>query len=191
MIPETQIPSAPMQKKDSWWDVVRFILITAAIVLPIRFFVVQPFMVSGPSMEPNFMNNDYLLVDELTYRFEKPQRGDVIIFMQKAENKYLIKRVIGLPGETVILSGNTITIKNAAHPDGFNIDESFLTYTFSEPPKMIVLDSDHYFVLGDNRPVSYDSRYWGPLAAEEILGRPLLRLFPFNKIGLFPGKANL
>ena len=171
----------------SWRDIFKFVIITAAIVIPIRLFIAQPFIISGPSMEPTFMNNDYLIVDEISYRFEKPKRGEVIIFNQPMEGKYLIKRIIGLPGDTVTLSGNTITIKNAAHPEGFTLDQTYLTYTNPETPKTITLDNSHYFVLGDNRPVSYDSRYWGPLASSDIIGRPFLRLYPFNKIALWPG----
>jgi signal peptidase I len=173
--------------KDSWWDIVKFALITAAIVLPIRFFIAQPFMVSGPSMDPTFGDKDYLIVDEISYRFEKPKRGEVIIFKRPEENKYLIKRIIGLPGETVELLGNTATIKNTEHPEGFVLDQMFIVNNKSEPQKTFVLDNNHYFVLGDNRPVSYDSRGWGPLDAKNIVGRPFLRLYPFTKMSVFPG----
>lgn len=178
------------QKKESWRDIVKFALITAAIVLPIRFFVAQPFLVSGPSMEPTFNNNDYLIVDEISYRFEKPKRGEVIVFNRPEEHKYLIKRIIGLPNETVTLAGGVITIKNLARPGGFTLDQSFISKKTSEPEKTVVLDATHYFVLGDNRPVSYDSRYWGPLEAKNIVGRPFLRLYPFNALGVFPGSES-
>lgn len=188
---DTKISPENIAPKESWWDLVKFALITAAIVLPIRFYIAQPFIVSGPSMEPTFMNNDYLIVDEISYRFEKPKRGEVIIFNMPQEDKYLIKRIIGLPGETVILSGNTVTIRNAEHPDGLALDESFVVNTKSETEKIYTLDGTHYFVMGDNRPVSYDSRGWGPLDAKEIVGRPLLRLYPFNKMEIFPGKEGV
>lgn len=184
---KTENPAPNNTKKESWWDIVKFALITAAIVLPIRFFVAQPFMVSGPSMEPTFMNSDYLIVDEISYRFEKPKRGEVIIFKRPDENKYLIKRIIGLPGETVELSGDTVTIKNSEYPNGFNLDQTFVSYMKSELNTTIILDYDDYYVLGDNRPVSYDSRGWGPLEAKDIVGRPFLRLYPFNQLGIFPG----
>ena len=180
----------PEEKKDSWFDILKFVLVTAVIVLPIRFFIAQPFIVSGPSMDPTFTNNDYLIVDEISYRFEKPKRGEVIIFKQTQENKYLIKRIIGLPGETLELEGNTITVKNTSHPDGFVLNQSFLENKKTEPKKTIVLDATHYFVMGDNRPVSYDSRSWGPLGAADIVGRPLLRLYPLGEIGIFPGNAS-
>ncbi len=188
----SQPQSAPDtdQNKESWLDIIKFALITAAIVLPIRFFIAQPFMVSGSSMEPTFNNNDYLIVDEISYRFEKPKRGEVIIFNRPQEKKYLIKRIVGLPGETVELADNTVTIKNALHPEGFTLDQTFIVNKKSEPKKTFILDDSHYFVLGDNRPVSYDSRGWGPLDAKNIVGRPFLRLYPFNALGVFPGDAS-
>jgi signal peptidase I len=175
------------QKKDSWFDILKFALITAAIVLPIRYYIAQPFIVSGPSMLPNFKDSNYLLVDEISYRFKKPVRGEVLVFNRPEEGKYLIKRIIGLPGETITLDGDKITITNKSNPKGFTLNQSFLTYTASEPKKTVTLDSDHYFVLGDNRPVSYDSRYWGPLPKNQIVGRPFIRLYPFNALGFFPG----
>jgi len=175
------------QKKESWTDILKFALITAAIVLPIRYFIAQPFIVSGPSMLPTFKDKNYLIVDEISYRFKKPMRGEVLVFNRPEEGKYLIKRIIGLPGETITLDGGKITITNSAHPDGFILNQSFVENTTPEPKKTVTLDSSHYFVLGDNRPVSYDSRYWGSLPENQIVGRPFIRLFPFNAIEFFPG----
>ncbi|MBI2475985.1 MAG: signal peptidase I [Candidatus Taylorbacteria bacterium] len=189
---EPQLQKSPDTdpKQESWWDIVKFALITAAIVLPIRFFIAQPFMVSGPSMEPTFSNHDYLIVDEISYRFEKPKRGEVIIFNRPEEKKYLIKRIIGLPGETLELEGDTITVKNAERPEGFTLDQTFVVNKKSEPKLTVILDNEHYFVLGDNRSVSYDSRGWGPLDAKNIVGRALLRLYPFTALAVFPGDAS-
>ncbi len=181
-------PKKPEEKKESWVDIVKFVILTALIVLPIRFYVAQPFLVSGPSMEPTFMNNDYLLVDEISYRFQTPKRGEVVVFKRPNERKYLIKRVIGLPGETLELKGEKITVINAENPKGFLLDQSFLSYAKSDFEMKAVLSAGQYFVMGDNRPVSYDSRYWGSIESKAIVGRPILRLFPFDKIGTFPGK---
>ena len=177
-------------KKESWLDIAKFVLLTAVIVLPIRFYIAQPFMVSGPSMEPTFMNNDYLLVDAISYRFQKPKRGEVVVFKRPEESKYLIKRVIGLPGETLKLENERITVINGENPEGFVLDQSFLSHTKSDFEMTVILDDNQYFVLGDNRPVSFDSRFWGPLEATSIIGRPVLRLYPFSKIGTFPGKVS-
>lgn len=179
------------RKKESWWDIVKFALITAAIVLPIRFFIAQPFIVSGPSMLPTFQNNDYLIVDEISYRLKKPARGEVIVFRRPGESKYLIKRIVGLPKETVELLNETVTIKNSEHPEGFALDQSFIVNKKSESKTTIILDDGEYFVMGDNRPVSYDSRYWGSLPGNQIVGRPLMRLYPFNKMALWPGDESL
>ena len=178
---------APEEKKDTWLDVVKFVLITAAIVLPIRYFIAQPFLVSGPSMDPTFHDKDYLIVDEISYRFEAPKRGEVIVFKRPGESKYLIKRIVGLPKETIELLGETVTIKNTEYPEGFALDQSFVVNKKSESKTTTILDDGEYFVMGDNRPVSYDSRYWGGLPAENIVGRPLVRLYPFNKMDFLPG----
>lgn len=177
----------PEEKPDTWLDVVKFVLITAVIVLPIRYFIAQPFLVSGPSMDPTFHDKDYLIVDEVSYRFEPPKRGEVIVFKRPGDNKYLIKRIVGLPKETIELLGDAVTIKNTEHPEGFALDQSFVVNKKSESKTTIILDDKEYFVMGDNRPVSYDSRAWGGLPASSITGRPLLRLYPFNRIGFFPG----
>src|SRR3989338_2255406 len=182
---ETKAPHdapPPEEKEDTWLDVVKFVLITAAIVLPIRFFIPQPFLVSGPSMDPTFHDKDYLIVDEVSYRFEKPKRGEVIVFRRPGESKYLIKRIVGLPKEIIELIGETVTIKNTEYPEGFILDQSFIVNKKSESKTTVILDEAEYFVLGDNRPVSYDSRFWGGLPAEAIVGRPLIRLYPFNQI---------
>lgn len=187
---QSENTSDSISKKESWIDILKFVLITAAIVLPIRLFIAQPFLVSGPSMQPLFNDRDYLIVDEISYRFEEPKRGEVIVFKFPEENKYLIKRIVGLPGETITLSGKEITITNTENPSGLKLDESYITDKTDEPSKTITLDKNHYYVLGDNRPVSYDSRYWGPLEAKNIVGRPLIRLYPFNKMAVFPGRQN-
>jgi signal peptidase I len=145
-------------------------------------------------MEPNFQDWNYLIVDRISYDFETPQRGDVIVFdLPQDTSRALIKRVIGLPGETVVLSGTapTVTIINAAHPDGFTLTEPYL-----DPANLggasdmrVTLAADQYFVLGDNRKVSADSRLWGLLPRKDIVGRVFLRLYPLNEFSLLPEES--
>jgi signal peptidase I len=169
-------------------EILRFALIALIIVLPIRWFVAQPFIVSGASMEDTFHNNEYLIVDQVTYRFDEPQRGDVIVFKYPRDHsKYFIKRIIGLPGETVIIDGAIITIKSDAYPEGLTLDEPYAQLGASHFDQTLTLGEDEYFVMGDNRDHSSDSRVWGVLKREEIVGRALLRLLPPGRADLMPG----
>lgn len=169
-------------------EMVRFGLLTLAIVLPIRLFVAEPFIVSGASMEPTFETGEYLIIDQLTYRFfHDPVRGEVVIFRYPENpSRYFIKRIIGLPEETVQIDGEIITIKNTLHPDGFPLDQSYISLTKSEVGTY-VLGADQYFVMGDNRGASYDSRSWGALDKDLIVGRAFLRLFPPQEAAILPG----
>lgn len=171
-----------------------YALVAVGLALVIRFFIATPYIVSGASMEYNFENHDYLIIDRLTYDFSAPQRGDVVVFgLPQEPSRDLIKRVIGLPGETVELSGNApkVTIINSENPKGFTLNEPYLSSeNFGGATNMkVTLGPDQYFVLGDNRKVSADSRLWGTLPRKDIVGRVLLRLFPFNMISVMPGKA--
>lgn len=161
-----------------------------ALALVIRFFIAAPFIVSGASMEPTFDDLQYLIVDRVTYDFTEPQRGDIIVFdLPQNTSRALIKRVIGLPAETVRLEDDTVTIINSEHPEGFILEEPYLDpqNIGGATDMQITLGPDQYFVLGDNRKVSADSRLWGTLPREDIVGRVFLRLFPFTKIGILPG----
>ena len=168
-------------------ELIKIIIIAAAIILPIRLFVVQPFYVKGLSMYPAFGGNDYLIVDQVSYHFTTPTRGDVVVFMHyPVDHKYFIKRIIGLPGETIEVINDTVTIFNNQHPEGFALDES--AYGPLHGPSTLVrttLNDDEFFVLGDNRPVSYDSRRFGPIHQSEIAGRVILRGLPLSKFQFF------
>ncbi len=185
--------SAPEEKKasvrESAADFVKFAILAVIIVIPIRLFVAQPFVVSGASMVPTFESGHYLIIDELSYRFENPKRGEVIVFrFPPAPSKFLIKRVAGLPGETIEVRGNEVLIKNKVHPEGFLWQQGGFHSTRNQSDLTVTLGSDEYFVLGDNRGESADSRLWGKLGRGFIVGRPLLRLFPLSEIGVFPGE---
>ena len=166
-----------------------------ALALFVRFYVATPYIVSGASMEHTYENFDYLIVDRLTYDMRTPQRGEVIVFgLPQEPSRDLIKRVIGLPGETVKITGTEprVTIINAAHPNGMLLSEPYLTRENlgGATDITMTLTADQYFVLGDNRRVSADSRMWGILPRNDIVGRVFLRLYPFSMIGLLPGVAH-
>ena len=174
------------------WEIVEVALVAVISVLIIRSFLIQPFLVSGASMEPNFHNGDYLLIDEVSYRLKKPERGEVIVFHYPGDgNFYYIKRIIGLPGEELEAKNGKIVVYNKEFSDGLVLNESYL------PPNLdtifkgerVKLDNGHYFVMGDNRNFSFDSRSWGPLAENEIVGLVRLRLWPFNKVMAFEKPA--
>jgi len=167
-----------------------FTAFLVAIIL-IRIFVAEPFLVYGSSMEPNFDTGDYLIVDELTYKLEKPKRGDVVVLRPPfEESKHFIKRIIGLPGETISVDGKIVTIKNTEHPQGFTLNEPYITFQ-SDRVSNYALNNHEYFVMGDNRAVSSDSRIWGPLPDNLIVGRAVMRLLPLKNIGIMPGSVNL
>lgn len=166
------------------WETVKIIIISLVIILPIRYYLVQPFFVKGASMEDDFHDGDYLLIDEINYRFNEPKRGDVIVFRYPENpSQFFIKRIIGLPGETIVIKNDEITIHNSDFPEGFNLNENYLSLDqetigfFSEN-----LDDDEYYVLGDNRLQSSDSRRWGSLEKRFITGRAFFRLWPFTRI---------
>jgi len=168
------------------WENLEVVIIALVTVFIVRTFIAQPFLVSGASMEPNFQSGNYLLIDELTYRFRNPVRGEVIVFRHRTRDasEYFIKRIIGLPGETLTLTNNQITITS---PDGQTIDlkESYIpesTRTIAETT--VTLAQGEYFVMGDNRTNSYDSRAWGPVKEKDIIGISRIEVFPFNKAGI-------
>ncbi len=165
------------------WETVKIAIIAAVIVIPIRYFIFQPFFVKGQSMEPNFQNNNYLIIDEISYRFSQPERGEVIVFNYPDDpSQRYIKRIIGLPGETVEINNGKVFIGGgSAGAETRALDETFYFHTPVETPGnvKISLDEDEYFVLGDNRYASSDSRRWGPLKSKYIIGKVALKAWPF------------
>jgi len=171
-------------------EVIIFAVIAFGIVLPFRYFIAEPYVVSGESMSPTFESGDYLIVEKISIKKDGPNRNDVIVFNLKDptfktdNERNLIKRVIGLPGETITMKGFEITIINKDNPEGFLLDEKFIVNK-SDGDFTITLDKDEYFVMGDNRPKSYDSRSWGTLKEREIIGKPILRLLPIQNINFY------
>ncbi len=178
------------QKKESFWgEIFKFTFLALLVVLPVRLFIAQPFIVSGASMEPTFEGGEYLIVNQLSHRFKEMVRGEVVIFKYpKDPSKFFIKRIIGLPGETVVLSGQKIIIKNTEYPAGFTISEPYISDLYaSEDDMTVTLKEKEYFVMGDNRRQSSDSRMWGTLSEDLIIGTPFIRLFPLTRISVSPG----
>lgn len=170
------------------WELIKIAIIAFVIVAPIRYFLFQPFIVSGASMAPNFATGDYLIVDEISYRLSAPQRGDVIIFnagfIPGYSGQRFIKRVIGLPGETIdITNGKVEIIKDGktAVLDEKYLPENLQTYGPNGNVN-ITLGADQYFVMGDNRPQSYDSRFWGVVPKSDIIGKASLRILPIKSL---------
>lgn len=168
------------------WELVRVFIIALLIIVPLRVFVAEPFIVSGSSMVPNYHNREYLIIDKVTYRQREPLRGDVLVLRYpKDPSQYFIKRVIAVPGETVKIDQGSVYIYSEENPKGTKLDEKYLpnqgiTFGSSEP---VTLGADEYFVLGDNRLASSDSRVWGILPKEDIVGKVWLRVFPLQKFG--------
>ena len=187
-------------------DVALNTLIIIFVIILIRFVVVSPFEINGSSMKPNLDNKEYILVNKLTYRFDEPQRGDIIVLVPPQNPAtFYVKRIIGLPGEKVEFSGCDVIIHNEEMPTGVKLDES--KYLGEEPPctrlpsgnnKTVKIPENHYFVMGDNRNSSNDSRSWiedpgmqrfnksGALHRQNIIGKVWLRLFPVKNLGIVP-----
>jgi signal peptidase I len=163
------------------WDVVKIAIIALLIVIPIRVFIFQPFFVRGASMEPNFHNYDYLIVDQISYRFSEPERGDIVVFYNPNNpSERFIKRVIGLPGESLKITEGDIYVESQGK--GFHLEESVYlpAETFTSGTVKVTMGGDEYFVLGDNRSASYDSRIFGTIKKESIIGKVGFRLWPFR-----------
>jgi signal peptidase I len=157
--------------------------ISLAIIIPVRYFLVQPFYVKGASMEPNFFDHEYLIIDELSYRLREPIRGDIVVFKYPNDPKqFFIKRVIGLPNETVEIANGEVRVYNDEHPNGFFLDEDvYLDQDFTAGTLTLTLKADEYFLMGDNRSSSLDSRIFGPVKRDAVVGRVWLRGYPLDR----------
>ncbi|MGI9118055.1 MAG: signal peptidase I [Minisyncoccia bacterium] len=176
--------------KEEVKEFIRFFIIALAIIIPIRLYIMQPFVVSGLSMFPTFHDKDYLIIDKLSYELGTPHRGDVVVFQYPGDpSKYFIKRMVGLPGDRVVITAGKVTIYNTQHPEGLKLDET----TYVPDPQLDTIEKtvpeNSYYVMGDNRKESYDSRSWGFVPKKLLTGRAFLRLYPFNAINILPGKV--
>jgi len=171
-------------------DLIKIVVISLAIIIPIRYFLIQPFYVQGSSMEPTFHNKEYLIINEISYRFSDPQRGDVVIFKYPRDPKeYFIKRIVGLPGEKIKFEDGKVYVYNDIYEHGRVLKEKYVASEIETEPlqsnRVVELEEDEYFVLGDNRNSSKDSRMFGPVKRELIEGKVLFRGWPLDKAGFF------
>lgn len=185
----------PEKKQQSFFvEMIQFAILALVIVMPFRFFIAEPFIVSGASMSPTFETGQYLVTDRLTYRFSEPQRGDVVIFrFPNDPKKFFIKRVVGLPGEIIRIQNSTTSIVNPTTGESRVLEETYLPEGVAtrSGTATVLLGSEEYFVMGDNRTASSDSREWGPVPKEDIIGRAYLRLLPPTQMAVLPGKHNI
>lgn len=198
-------PRAPSKPKKDHHEGIRGILTTLLVLLLaplialfLTLFVFQSYVVDGPSMESTLQNRDRLIVlklpktwARLTHRHYIPNRGDIIIFNEKglssfgdsSDSKQLIKRVVGLPGERVVVKEGSLTVYNKEHPEGFSPDKtlSYGKVIYSTPGNVdLTVPAGEVFVAGDNRPNSLDSRYFGPVSSDDIVGKLAIRVYPPN-----------
>ncbi len=175
----------------SAWEILEVVLISAVTVFIIRTFFAQPFLVSGASMEPSFSNGNYLIIDEVTYRFREPERGEVVVFRYpKDRSVYFIKRIIGLPGERVAVQSGRVSVfsSEGGSASGGENSKEILKEESTSGAIDVTLGNNQYFVLGDNRYNSFDSRNWGPITKKDIIGVVRLRVFPINDFELVTHK---
>ncbi len=169
-------------------ELIQVAALVTAIVVPIRYFLIQPFYVKGASMEPNFYDHEYLIIDEISYRFRDPERGEIAVFRYPVDpSQFFIKRIVGLPGDTLTIGGGKISIKNEQLGDHTVLDEgNYLESNISTHGETsVTLEENEYYLLGDNRGASLDSRVFGPVEREKIVGRVMLRGWPFVKVAWF------
>jgi signal peptidase I len=164
------------------FETIKVVLISLAIILPIRYFLIQPFYVEGASMEPNFYSKEYLIIDEISYRFHTPVRGEVVVLRNPQNtSQFYIKRIIGLPGERIKMVQGVISINDK------ELKEQYLSDVYATQASMpeATLGAGEYFVMGDNRANSLDSRILGPVPFQYLIGRVWVRGWPFTRISLF------
>ncbi|MFA6410803.1 MAG: signal peptidase I [Candidatus Buchananbacteria bacterium] len=174
------------------WEVFKVVVISLAIIVPVRYFLIKPFYVKGASMEPNFYDHEYLIINEISYRFGEPVRGDIVVFRYPFDpSQYFIKRVIGLPGEKIKVADGQVFVFNSKYPAGQLIEENYLTEgTQTLGDVQVQLKENEYYLLGDNRLHSLDSRAFGPVKREYIVGKTLWRGWPVNRVGLLLNDLN-
>jgi signal peptidase I len=167
-------------------ELIKIVLIALAIIVPVRYFLIKPFYVNGASMEPTYHNREYLIIDEISYRFKEPSRGEVVVFRYPVDPKqFFIKRIVGLPGERVVVKDGIVTVYNSENISGKDLNEPYLSDSAATQGESdVTLGEKEYFVLGDNRTASLDSRRFGALPESNLIGRSWLRGWPLERLGV-------
>ncbi|OIP79410.1 MAG: signal peptidase I [Parcubacteria group bacterium CG08_land_8_20_14_0_20_48_21] len=191
-----QQPSFIKSAKDFISELVSVVVIALCIIIPVRFFLIQPFYVKGASMEPNFFDHEYLIINEISYRLGEPKRGDIVVFRYPDDRRqFFIKRIIGLPNEQIAIREGKVWIAMRGSDDLSVLNEPYLspgTIVNSPETKPLTLGPDEYFVMGDNRNQSMDSRIFGTVKKELLIGKTWIRGWPFDRITVFdPQEYNL
>jgi len=172
-----------------FFDFLETIVVALSIFVVIYLFILQPHEIKGSSMEPNFHNNEYILTDKISYRFKDPQRGNIIVFKApKNPDIDYIKRIIGLPGESVKIEKGDVYVNGQKLTEQYILDKSLLfPGSFMQEAVPVTVPPGEYFVMGDNRPHSSDSREFGPIPKKSIIGKAFLRYWPLNEVGIISG----
>ncbi len=166
-------------------DTIQTLLIAASVFLVVYIFFFRPFQVSGASMYPNFEDKEYVLTNLITLRFEDPKQGDVVVFKAPNEaEKDFIKRVIGIPGDTVFIRDGDIYVNNEKIDESLYLGPTVKTYggAFLRENEAVTVPQGAYFVVGDNRPYSSDSREWGFVKKDLLIGKSMVVYWPVNKV---------
>lgn len=171
-------------KDNAFYETLRTVVLVLLTAFIIRVFIMQPFLVQGASMEPTLANSEYLIVEKVAYKFRQPERGEIIVFRAPVNwTENYIKRVIALPGETIRIEDNKIYINNKVLEESY-IDADGVSFDNPDYSLELTLGEDEYFVIGDNRNHSSDSRSWGPLPRQNIIGRAFMAIFPLDFFGI-------
>lgn len=168
------------------FDFLQGIVVILAIMVMIYLFVMSPQEINGASMEPNFHNGEFILTNKITFKFSNPVRGDVVIFKSPGNKEIdYIKRIIGLPGDTVSLKNSKIYVNNQLLNESYLAPDIYIFGgAFLQDGSEITVPEGKYFVMGDNRPHSSDSREFGTIAKEDFIGKAMIRYWPFARAGL-------
>ena len=169
-------------------DILEVIVLAVGIFLIVYLLILRPHKIKGQSMHPNFPDGEYLLTEKVSYYRKDPQRGDVVVFKPPISEDEFIKRVIGLPGETISVSGGKVYVNNQELKEDY-IDVYTAPGAFLADGQTYTVPNGYYFVMGDNRPHSSDSRAWGPITKKVITGKAWLIYFPFNLAGIVPSPS--